>query len=75
MGLRQGGDAFDWFFLAMAKWHLGDRADARRWYDRAVTWADKNRPGDEELTGFRAEASQLLGIPAPGIAPPPRSDC
>jgi Flp pilus assembly protein TadD len=29
MMLRSGGDAYDWFFLAMAHWHLGDRDKAR----------------------------------------------
>jgi hypothetical protein len=25
MELRNGGDSFDWFFLAMANWQLGER--------------------------------------------------
>ena len=29
MGLRKGGDSNDWFFLAMARWQLGDQAEAR----------------------------------------------
>ena len=58
--LRQGGDAFDFFFLAMAQWHLGEKAKARRWFDQAVQWMDKNAPQNEELRRFRAEAGQLL---------------
>jgi hypothetical protein len=60
MEVRRGGDAFDWFFLAMAHWQLGDKEKARKWYDQAVTWMDKNQPTDEELRRFRAEAAALL---------------
>jgi eukaryotic-like serine/threonine-protein kinase len=68
MALRAGGDASDWFFLAMANWQLGDKADARKQYDRAVVWMKQFRPADEELLRFRAEAEELLGLkvtPAP----------
>jgi tetratricopeptide (TPR) repeat protein len=60
--LRKGGDAFDWFFLAMAHDRLAHKDEARRWYDRAVEWTKKNAPQNEELGRFRAEAEQLLGI-------------
>jgi tetratricopeptide (TPR) repeat protein len=62
MELGRGGDAYDWFFLAMAHWRLGDREQARTWYDKAVTWMDKHMPQNEELIRFRAEAAALLGI-------------
>jgi serine/threonine protein kinase/Flp pilus assembly protein TadD len=80
MELRQGGDSFDWFFMAMAHWQAGQgpgvggqgsgikeeeerhRAQAKKWYDQAVQWMEKNNPQDEELKRFRAEAGQLLGI-------------
>jgi tetratricopeptide (TPR) repeat protein len=65
--LRSGGDAFDWFFLAMAHWQLKHKEEARRWYDKAVAWMDKNEPKDEELLRFRDEAAKLLGIP---VKPP-----
>ena len=60
--LRNGGDSFDWFFLAMANWQLGKKAEARKWYDEAVQWMDKNQPKDEELRRFRSEAEALLGM-------------
>jgi serine/threonine protein kinase/Tfp pilus assembly protein PilF len=60
MSLRLGGDSLDWFFLAMAHHRLGDREKARMWFDRAVEWMDKNKPLDEELRRFRAEAEALL---------------
>jgi tetratricopeptide (TPR) repeat protein len=62
MQLRKGGDSFDWFFLAMAHWKLGEKDKAREWYDKAVDWMDKNKPQDEELKRFRAEAAALLGV-------------
>jgi tetratricopeptide (TPR) repeat protein len=58
--LRKGGDAFDWFFTAMAHWKLGDHDAARKWYNQAVAWMDKNQPENEELRRFRAEAEELL---------------
>jgi uncharacterized protein HemY len=60
MELSKGGDSFDWFFLAMAHWRLGEKDKARAWYDRAVQWTDKNQPANEELRRFRAEAAELL---------------
>src|SRR5207247_1818335 len=60
--LRKGGDGTDWFFLAMAHWCLGDKEQARKWYDDAVVWMKKNKRQDEELLRFRAEAAALLKI-------------
>ena len=60
--LRAGGDGFDWFLLAMAHRQLGDKEQARSWYDRAVQWMEKHQPRNEELIRFRAEAAALLKI-------------
>jgi serine/threonine protein kinase/Flp pilus assembly protein TadD len=62
ISLRQGGNSFDWFFLAMARWQLGDKEEARRWYDKAVRWAKTNPVKLGELRPFSAEAARLLGI-------------
>jgi len=62
MALRNGGDSFDWFFLAMAHWQLDRQDEARRWYDKAVQWMENNSPDDEELLRFQAEAEELMGI-------------
>jgi tetratricopeptide (TPR) repeat protein len=75
MALGDGGDAYDWYFLAMAYWKTGDQETARTWYDRAVAWSDRNRPESEELQRFHAEASTLIASPpqTPGrrsVAPP-----
>jgi hypothetical protein len=46
----------------MAQCHLGNKDEARQWYDRAVQWMEKNNPQDEELRRFRTEAAELLAI-------------
>jgi len=53
---------FNGFFLAMACWQQGKTDEARTWFSQADQWTMKNRPTDEELRRFRAEAAQLLGI-------------
>ncbi len=59
---RDGGDSFDWFFLAMAHWQLGEEKKAREFFDRALQWMDKHQPTNEELLRFRAEAAELLAV-------------
>jgi Flp pilus assembly protein TadD len=54
--------AFNGFFLAMARSQLGQKGEARTWYDKAVAWMEKNAPRDLELVCFRAEAAALLGL-------------
>jgi len=66
-----GGEAHDFFFLAMTYWHQGNKKEAREMFDRAVAWTDKNKPDDPELRGFHAEAAALLGQPCP--KPKPRT--
>jgi len=53
--------SFNAFFLAMAHWRLDEKEEARRCYDRAVAWMEKNTPEDKRLKRFRAEAMELLG--------------
>jgi tetratricopeptide (TPR) repeat protein len=62
MDLGKGSDGFNWFFLAMAHWRLGKKDEARKRYDLAVQWMDKNQPKNEELRRFRVEAAQLIGV-------------
>ena len=61
MELSSGGTVNVWFFLAMAHWQLGHKDEARTWYDKAVQCMEKNKPKDEQLLRFRAEAAELLG--------------
>jgi tetratricopeptide (TPR) repeat protein len=65
MELRQGGDGFDWFILAMAHWRLREKDLARSWYREAVQWMDDPRnkvPADDELRRLQDEAAALLGM-------------
>ena len=59
---RDGGDSFQWFFLAMSHGQLDETEEARKWYDRAVEWIEKNKSNDEELRRFGSEAAELLKI-------------
>jgi hypothetical protein len=60
------GLAFDLYFLAMSHHRLGETARARDYFDWAARWT-RAQPGlsaayREELTAFRSEAEELLGI-------------
>jgi tetratricopeptide (TPR) repeat protein len=65
-----GGNAYDFFFLAMAHAKLGENERSRERFERAVVWMEKNRPKDEELKRFRAEAAELLSAADPPAAKP-----
>jgi tetratricopeptide (TPR) repeat protein/tRNA A-37 threonylcarbamoyl transferase component Bud32 len=73
MSLNKGGQAVDWFFLAMIRQRQGRPDEARRWFDRAVSWTREKQPQNPELRRFQAEAEELLGLarkpPGPGPAP------
>ena len=71
MAMNNGGDCYDWFFLAMAHWRLDHKAEAREFYDRAITWMEENKGKLEKsklqasrFRRFCAEAEDLLGIPS-----------
>ena len=68
MQLRSGGDASDWFFLAMAHWQLGEKDEARSDYDKAVARMGKDADKNEELLRFRGEAAELLGIQVKAVS-------
>jgi serine/threonine protein kinase/Tfp pilus assembly protein PilF len=55
----------DWILLAVAHAQLGDREQARRWYDRALPWLSRNRSGDQDFRRLQAEAASLLGLEPP----------
>jgi tetratricopeptide (TPR) repeat protein len=67
--LHQGGDAVDRLFLAMAHQKLGNNLAARKAYDQALDWIEKNketlekdRAQAEELRRFRTEAEAVLEL-------------
>jgi tetratricopeptide (TPR) repeat protein len=49
-------------FLAMAHWQAGHTEEARRWYQQAVQWMDKNQPADPDVLQVRAQAARMLGV-------------
>jgi tetratricopeptide (TPR) repeat protein len=63
--LRNAGDSFDWFFLALVDLKRGKPDQAREWYDKAVAWYQNNRPDDRELFRFNVEAAGALGLTSP----------
>ena len=64
VAISDGGTAFDHFFLAMAHARLGDREDARRWFDLAMIEMDHYPPGHAELRRLHDEAGSVVPIAA-----------
>jgi serine/threonine protein kinase/tetratricopeptide (TPR) repeat protein len=67
--MHHGGDCYDWFFLAMSHWRLGQKSLARQFYDRAVAWMENDQKKANHdafqharFRRFRAEAAELLGL-------------
>jgi tetratricopeptide (TPR) repeat protein len=65
----KGGNAVNFFFLAMTNWRLGQKNEALTWYKKAVEWLENNSellannpPWSDELHRFRTEAEELLQI-------------
>ena len=65
MELRKGMFAYDWFFQALAHGQKGNKAEARKWFDKAIAWTKEKDPKNAELRQFWAEAAGLLGQPGP----------
>jgi serine/threonine protein kinase/Tfp pilus assembly protein PilF len=63
MSMQAGGTPFDWFFLAMAHWRLGDRDEARMFFNRSVECMANRKSHDDELGRIRAEAQAMLADP------------
>ncbi len=60
MELSHGGNAFDWFFLAMTQWQLKQETQAREWFDKATRWTEAHAKTNQDLIRFRAEAEALM---------------
>ncbi|MDB5335133.1 MAG: repeat-containing protein [Planctomycetaceae bacterium] len=61
--LRGGGDAYEFYVLAMVHAKLDkDYAAAREWYVKAVRWTIANRYSDFELHFLDNEATQLPAL-------------
>ncbi len=63
MAIKSGGDAFDFFFLAMVQQKSGQPDEARKWYDKGLESMEKNAPQNLDLIRFRAESAATLGVP------------
>ena len=72
IAIGNGGDASDWFFLALAHWQLGEKEQARTWFDKAVAWTKEKQPKNAELLQFWNEAAKLLALPGPDPTSPAR---
>jgi tetratricopeptide (TPR) repeat protein len=58
--LTHGGDAIDWYLLAMAYAQLQDGKEAHRWYLKALCCSARNHWDAEQLALLQAEAAGLL---------------
>jgi tetratricopeptide (TPR) repeat protein len=73
--LCNGSEVSDWFILAMASWQVGEKEEARRWFDKAVRATSKDFLADADLRRFWAEAAKLMGVKGPPPKPKePRTD-
>jgi len=53
---RLGRAVLNWLWLALAKQHLGEAEEARRWLDKSQAWLDQYRDG------MPARAEEELGL-------------
>jgi WD40 repeat protein/tetratricopeptide (TPR) repeat protein len=58
--LQNGDEVYGRLFLALAHDKLGHPEQAQKYFRQAVEWMDRNRPENEELLRFRAEAETTL---------------
>ena len=65
MEMTAGGDANDWFFLAMAYGQIREQEQARDWFRKAVDWTKSKDPQNLDLLRVWAEAAGLLGEEPP----------
>jgi eukaryotic-like serine/threonine-protein kinase len=61
------------YFLAMAYWRLGKKAEANRWFDGTSPEPTSESLAGEPLSWFREEAAAVLGRPAEGRPPQARA--
>src|SRR5262249_39845688 len=65
MKLRNGGDGFDWFFLAMAYKQKNEMAEAEKWYEQGRKNLLDTNTYTEPVLPYAYEAADLLGKPRP----------
>ncbi|QEH32645.1 Serine/threonine-protein kinase PrkC [Aquisphaera giovannonii] len=64
MKYRDGGDPYDWLFLAMVKHQQGRHEDAMHWFGRVDPWMAGHpaMASNAEIGRFQAEARKLLRL-------------
>jgi WD40 repeat protein/serine/threonine protein kinase/tetratricopeptide (TPR) repeat protein len=59
---KEGGTAYDFFFLAMSYQRLGKTVMAEATFAKAIKWLNEHPDQqDQEMNGFRTEAEEVLG--------------
>jgi hypothetical protein len=53
----------------MARWQLGEKEQARQWYEQAARWMGRHAPNNQQLQRFQAEAAALLKLEGPRAKP------
>ena len=61
--VRAVAEAHAALVLANVQWRLEHKDLARRWFDKAVAWMDRNKTEAEGLRQFQDEVAKLLGVP------------
>jgi tetratricopeptide (TPR) repeat protein len=65
MVLGQGGATQDWLALSLAHQALGDRDEARLWFELADSAFEVTPPKAQDLRYLHTEAARGLGLPTP----------
>ena len=52
MQLRHVGDASDPYYMSMCHWQLGNKDEARKWYDKAIVWTDENQADSDASAAY-----------------------
>jgi tetratricopeptide (TPR) repeat protein len=61
-------DGYNFFWLAMAHWQLGEEATGREWLNRAILWGDRDSWNKQQLLNYRREAEDLMTEPDAALA-------
>jgi serine/threonine-protein kinase len=62
MRLGYGGDALDWFLMAMTQERLGAHAEALAWFEKGERWIEQGAGYDGTIDRCHREAAALLGM-------------
>ena len=64
--LRNGGDGWDWFYLAMAEHRNGNDTAAQQWFEKGVEWCgEQNSRTRKGIQPLYDEAAKYVGFPGP----------